>query len=127
MSVMADPNDVTRITLAAMMKVLVFCKKASFYSIAVSDSFYRQPRNTQNPPCGVSGCNRVILSIVRRHLAAQHMGISRTVLFSSEQGVLPRVDHAVQIARAYNRSVEELWPCPASACPSKSADTNRED
>ena len=60
-------------------------------------------------------------------IAAQHMGISRTVLFSSEQGVLPRVDHAVQIARAYNRSVEELWPCPASACPSKSADTNRED
>ena len=62
----------------------------------------------------------------RAEIAAQYMGISRTVLFSSEQGVLPQVDHAVKIARAYNRSVEGIWPCPASARPSKSADTNRE-
>lgn len=27
--------------------------------------------------------------------AAQHMGVSMTVLFNAEQGVMPRVDHAV--------------------------------
>ncbi len=56
--------------------------------------------------------------------AAVHMGLSMTVLFSAEQGVMPRVDHAVQIARAYNTSVEKIWPDTLPACRSKSADTN---
>lgn len=41
--------------------------------------------------------------------AAQHIGVTKTVLFNAEQGVLPRVDHAIQIAGQYNRSVEDLW------------------
>ena len=53
--------------------------------------------------------------------AAQLMGVSMTVLFNAEQGVMPRVDHAVQIARAYETPVEELWSHPLSACPSKSS------
>jgi DNA-binding XRE family transcriptional regulator len=48
--------------------------------------------------------------------AAQHMGVSTTTLFSAEQGAMPRVDHAIQIAGTYNRSVEELWtPAPCDA------------
>jgi DNA-binding XRE family transcriptional regulator len=42
-------------------------------------------------------------------IAAQHMGVSTTTLFNAEQGVMPRVDHAIKIAVTYNRSVEELW------------------
>ena len=46
-------------------------------------------------------------------IAAQHMGVSTTSLFNAEQGVMPRVDHAIQIAGTYNQSVEELWtPAP---------------
>lgn len=41
--------------------------------------------------------------------AAQHIGVTKTVLFNAEQGVMPRVDHAIQIAGQYNRSVEDLW------------------
>ncbi len=45
--------------------------------------------------------------------AAQHIGVTKTVLFNAEQGVMPRVDHAIQIAGQYNRSVEDLWsPLP---------------
>ncbi len=51
-----------------------------------------------------------------RH-AAQHMGVSRTVLFNAEQGVMPRVDHAIKMAGIYNRSVEELWTPAPSAQP----------
>jgi DNA-binding XRE family transcriptional regulator len=42
-------------------------------------------------------------------VAAKHMAVSRTVLFNAEQGVMPRVDHAIQIAAAYRMSVEDLW------------------
>jgi transcriptional regulator with XRE-family HTH domain len=45
--------------------------------------------------------------------AAQRMGVSMTVLFNAEQGVIrPRVDHAILIASAYDRSVEDLWSSP---------------
>jgi DNA-binding XRE family transcriptional regulator len=45
--------------------------------------------------------------------AAQHIGVTKTVLFNAEQGVMPRVDHAIQIAGQYDRSVEDLWaPVP---------------
>ena len=49
-------------------------------------------------------------------IAAHQMGVSTTALFNAEQGVMPRVDHAIQIAGTYNRSVEELWtPAPCDA------------
>lgn len=45
--------------------------------------------------------------------AALHVGVTKTVLFNAEQGVMPRVDHAIQIAGQYKRSVEDLWaPLP---------------
>jgi DNA-binding XRE family transcriptional regulator len=55
---------------------------------------------------------------IRKHwtlrVASQKMAVSMTVLFNAEQGVMPRVDHAIQIARAYGQSVEELWSPPIS-------------
>lgn len=42
-------------------------------------------------------------------VAARHMAVSPTVLFNAEQGVMPRVDHAIQIATTYRMSVEDLW------------------
>jgi DNA-binding XRE family transcriptional regulator len=53
--------------------------------------------------------------------AAQHIGVTKTVLFNAEQGVMPRVDHAIQIAGQYNRSVEELWAPPARVRPGASS------
>ena len=55
--------------------------------------------------------------------AAENMRVSITVLFSAEQGVMPRVDHAVQIARALQHVRRRTLARSAIRFPQQSADT----
>jgi hypothetical protein len=75
------------------------------------------PSNRDEPSVGrglLTGRNVKLQELrFRKHwtlrVASRKMAVSTTVLFNAEQGVMPRVNHAIQIARAYERSVEELW------------------